>query len=87
MAKMPSWIFYDFERCSGAGSGSVGAHLTDAATGNEGVRLRIVFLGLITSLCVCRHSSLLLRSYLSITAPSTFLSTTHMHACTHAPAG
>lgn len=73
-------------KLSGLGNGWVGAHLTDAATGNRGVWLRIVFLSLITSVCVCQHSSLLLQSYLSITAPSTFLSTTHKHACTHAPA-
>lgn len=63
----------------------MGAHLTDAATGNGGIWVRIVSLCLITSLCVCQHPSPLLRSYLSITAPSTFLLTTHtcMHAHTH----
>lgn len=71
-------------KLSGLGDGSVGAHLTDAPTGNGGVPLRIAFLSLITFLCVCQHQSPLLWSYLSITAPSTFLSTTHMHAGMHA---
>lgn len=56
---------------------------TDAATGNKAKWLKITSLRLITSLRVCRHLSLPLRSYLSITAPSTFLSTARMRTCVH----
>lgn len=72
------------------GQGSVclhlrfGRELTDAATGNKGNWLTLIPLCLITSLRVCRHLSLPLRSYRSITAPSTFLSTAHMRTCVRA---
>lgn len=49
----------------------------------RGTWLKVALLRLITFLCVFQHLSLLLRSYLSITSPSTFLSAANMHTRMH----